>query len=507
MGRGQALSYEDYIPYQGPRVAGFSPEQLGAQAGYKALAQRGMPLLDEAGRIASIAAQGSPLMAGSDYRGAPISSQYAGSNIGSRFRGAPVRSTFGGMPIRSGYQAGPIQSQYQAGPIRSTYGASPIRTGVQGWSPQEYLRAGTGFGGREAQKYMSPYLENVMERQQKRAMDRFQEGKAQRGAQAVKSGAFGGSRQAVGDFLARRDISEKLGDIEAQQLEKGFASAQQQFERDRAARMGALQAGDTGQLALAKQRAQEQISTEEAKRQAAAQNLQAQIAQQKAFEAAGGQSIQAQTAAERARQEAGSQGLQAQIAQMKGLSDADARRIQAQIAQGKFGQAASQQDLQAQIARDKTLQASQQYNLQAQIAADKARQQQGVQSLQAQLANQKAMEAAYGRGLKGAGVLGDLTKQEQALDLQRLKGLSDVGTQRQGMMQRAYDTAYEDFLRQREYPYEQLERFSGMLQGLPVTPSYTQSLYSPRPDPTASLMQTGLGAYGMGQGMGLFGGG
>ena len=38
MGRGQALSYEDYIPYKGPRVAGFSPEQLGAQAGYKALA-------------------------------------------------------------------------------------------------------------------------------------------------------------------------------------------------------------------------------------------------------------------------------------------------------------------------------------------------------------------------------------------------------------------------------------------------------------------------------------
>jgi len=210
MGRGQALSYEDYIPYQGPRVAGFSPEQLGAQAGYKALAQRGMPLLDEAGRIASIASQGSPLMARSDYRGAPISSQYAGTDIGSRFRGAPVRSTFGGMPIRSGYQAGPIQSQYQAGPIRSTYGASPIRTGVQGWSPQEYLRAGRGFGGREAQKYMSPYLENVMERQQKRALSRFEEGRAQRGAQAVKSGAFGGSRQAVGDFLARRDISEKL---------------------------------------------------------------------------------------------------------------------------------------------------------------------------------------------------------------------------------------------------------------------------------------------------------
>ena len=507
MGRGQALSYEDYIPYEAPRIAGFSPEQLGAQAGYKALAQRGMPLMDKAGEIASYAAQGSPLMAASQYQAGPIQSQYAGSNIRSRFRGAPVRSTFGGAPIRSGYQAGPIQNQYRAGPIRSTYGAAPISTGVQGWSPQEYLRAGRGFGGREAQKYMSPYLENVMERQQKRALDRFEEGRSARSAQAIKSGAFGGSRQAVGDFLARRDISEKLGDIEAQQLEKGYSSAQQQFERDRAARMGALQAGDTGQLALAKQRAQEQISTEEAKRQAASQNLQAQIAQQKAFEASGSQGLQAQIAAEKARQEAGGQSLQAQIAQMKGLSEADSRRLQAQIAQGKFGQAAGQMDLESQIARDKTLQAAQQYGLQAQIAQDKAMQQQGRMGLDAQLANQRAMEAAYGRGLKGAGLLGDLTKQEQALDMQRLKGLSDVGSQRQQMMQRAYDTQYEDFLQQREYPYEQLERFSNMMQGIAPQRSWTQQMYSPRPDPTAQLFQTGLGAYGMGRGMGMFGGG
>ena len=298
---------------------------------------------------------------------------------------------------------------------------------------------------------MSPYLSNVMDRQQRRAISRFQEDQQKRSAQAIKSGAFGGSRQAVGDFLARRDLNERLGDIEAQQLEKGFSQAQQQFERDRAARMAGLRAGDTGQLALAQQRSREQIATEEAKRQAAAQNLQAQIAQQKAFEAAGGQS------------------LQAQIAQMKGLSDADARRLQAQI------------------------------------AADKAREAQGRQSLQAQLANQKAWEAAMGRGLKGAGVLGGLQKQEQALDMQRLKALSDVGAQRQALLGRTYDTAYEDFLRQREYPYQQLSRYSSLLQGIPVGESRTDQYYKPSADPTAQLLQTGLGAYGMMRGMGGFG--
>ena len=342
-GRAQALSYEDYIPYEGPRVAGFSPEQLGAQQGIKSIAQRDMPLMRQAGQIASRSAQGSPLMAS------------------------------------------------------STYNAAPIYTGVRGFGPEAYLAAGQqGF---DANRYMSPYLEHVMDRQQRRAVQRFYEGRAGRNAQAIKSGAFGGSRQAVGDFLARREMSERLGDIEAQQLEKGYQSGRSQFEADRAARFKALGMSDAQALSLAKQQSQEQIATEEAKRQAASQNLQAQIT------------------------------------------------------------------------------------------------------------NQKAMETAMGRGLKGAGVLADLTKQEQALDLQRLKSLSDVGTQRQGMLQQAYDTAYEDFLKQREYPYEQLERFSGMLQGLPVTPSYTKSFYSPRANPTAQLLQTGLGAYGMGRGMGMFGSG
>ena len=212
-------------------------------------------------------------------------------------------------------------------------------------------------------------------------------------------------------------------------------------------------------------------------------------------------------AQDKARQAQGSQSLQAQIAQMKGLSDADQRRIQAQIAEGKFGQAAGDMDLRSQVARDKSFSTANAQNLQAQIAADRARQTQGSQSLQAQLANQKAVEAAYQRALKGSGVLSGLTKTEQDLDLSRLGALSNVGAQRQAMMQKAYDTQYEDFIRQKEYPYEQLERYNAMLQGLPVTPSYTKSFYSPAADPTAQLVNTGIGMYGAGRGLGMFGGG
>ena len=475
VGRSQALSYEDYIPYKGPRVAGFSPEQLGAQEGYKAIAQRGMPLLDTAGNVASYASQAGPMMTGSGYQAGPIQSQYGGSNIRSRFRGAPVRSTYGGSPI---------QNQYRAGPIQSQYAAAPIDSGVQGFGPKDYMRASRGFDDRSAQKYMNPYLSNVLDRQQNRATDRFNEQRASRNQQAIKSGAFGGSRQAISDFTAQRDMNEQLQDIEAKALQSGYSDAQSQFERDRSARFKGLTGADTGQLALARQRSSEQIATEDSKRQAAAQNLQAQIAQQKAYEAAGGQS------------------LQAQIAQMKGLSEADSRRLQAQIAQGKFRQAGGQMDLEAQMATDKSYQTANQQYINAMIAQDKARQAQGSQDLESQLANQKAYEAAMGRGLKGSQVLAGLTKGEQDLDMQRLKALSDVGSQRQAMMQRAYDTQYEDFLGQREYPYEQLERFSSILQGMPTRPSYSERTYRPSPNPMGQLMQTGLGAYGAYRGMG-----
>ncbi len=421
VGRAQALSYEDYIPYEAPRVAGFSPESIGAQEGIKALASRDLPGIAQARNIAGVAATAGPLMAGS---------QYGGTNVQSRF---------GGMPIRN---------QYQAGPIRSTYAAAPIRSGVQGFGPEAYMRASRGFDDRSAQRYMNPYLSNVLDRQQQRATDRFGEQRAQRNQQAIQAGAFGGSRQGVQDAIAQRELNESLQDIEAKGLSNAFTQAQQQFERDRAARFQGLTSADAGQLALAKQRTSEQMATEDAKRQAADQNLRAQIAQQNALQAAGGQS------------------LKAQIATMQGLSDADKRSLEAQIATGRFSQAAGSQDLQAQ------------------------------------LANQKAMEAAYGRGLKGSQLLAGLDKSEQALDLQRLKALSDVGGQRQALMQRAYDQQYEDFLAQREYPYQQLERYSAILQGMPAQPSFSERRFGQAANPTAQLLNTGLGAYGAFRGMG-----
>jgi hypothetical protein len=78
------------------------------------------------------------------------------------------------------------------------------------------------------QAYMSPYMQNVVNAQQRearRASDIAAQGQK---AQAVQAGAFGGSRQAILEAERQRNLSTQLGDIQAQGLQSAFQNAQQQ---------------------------------------------------------------------------------------------------------------------------------------------------------------------------------------------------------------------------------------------------------------------------------------
>ena len=103
--------------------------------------------------------------------------------------------------------------------------------------------------------------------------------------------------------------------------------------------------------------------------------------------------------------------------------------------------------------------------------------------------------ATRGQSLQAAGMLGDLGKADQAMALERLGALGGVGEIRRGMLQRSLDTGYEDYLRQKTYPYQQLNIFSQMLQGLPVTPEQTRSIYG---GPSAAQQALGAGIGGLG---------
>jgi hypothetical protein len=103
--------------------------------------------------------------------------------------------------------------------------------------------------------------------------------------------------------------------------------------------------------------------------------------------------------------------------------------------------------------------------------------------------------ATRAQSLQAAGMLGDLGKADQAMALERLGALGGVGEIRRGMLQRSLDTGYEDYLRQRTYPYQQLNIFSQMLQGLPVSPEQTRTLYG---GPSAAQQALGAGIGGLG---------
>lgn len=136
----------------------------------------------------------------------------------------------------------------------------------------------------------------------------------------------------------------------------------------------------------------------------------------------------------------------------------------------------------------------------------------GAQLGQIQAAgSQKAFEAAqqaqqFGAqlGLQGlqqlgqAGAqLGQLGTAQQAANLQRLQAQAATAGEQRALDQQRLDTAYSDFLRQRDYPMEQLGFYSSILRGLPVQMGSTQTAYATPPSMAQQVGGLGLSALGL----------
>ena len=112
------------------------------------------------------------------------------------------------------------------------------------------------FGSDAAAQYMSPYMQQVVDVQKERAILDAQRQGAGRAADAVQAGAFGGSRSAVQESLAGEALNRQLAEIQASGQQQAFEQAQQQFERDRAARADAERIGlGAGEMAGSQARA------------------------------------------------------------------------------------------------------------------------------------------------------------------------------------------------------------------------------------------------------------
>jgi hypothetical protein len=102
-----------------------------------------------------------------------------------------------------------------------------------------------GQFGSQAGQYMDPYMQNVVEIQQREAQRAADIQGTQRGADAVKSGAFGGSRQAIMDAEAARNLSTQKGDIQARGLQEAYTKGLDQFNKEQALAESTKQFGES----------------------------------------------------------------------------------------------------------------------------------------------------------------------------------------------------------------------------------------------------------------------
>jgi hypothetical protein len=233
---------QEYIPYQGQRIAGFTPAQEQVQQNILGLQN---PMQFSVGSALAQQAGQRALGLGQSY----IPGQFSPQQVMGQQYAAPSMQA--------------AQTSY-----------NPNLNYFQMQSPQM-------FGLNQAQQYMSPYIEGAIEPQLREAVHDARRGQLAQDLGAARQGTYGGSRQLLAAMERERNLGQLMNDIRARGYQSAFENAQQQFERDRAARMAADQANL--QAALGVQQLgtqtglQAALANLDADTQARVQNLAAQL--------------------------------------------------------------------------------------------------------------------------------------------------------------------------------------------------------------------------------------
>ena len=477
LGKSEALTDIDQNPYQnygGERIAGFNQNQQNAFANVfnqAPASQLGAAsnLAGQAG-LGAINMQGQAGQLGQEALGyGQAGSMYGGLGAQQAIQRAQQTARqaglYGGMGAGFGAQAAGMAPTAQAfGQQAADIGMGGLGYGAMGagYGGRGAMAAEQGFGAGEAfarqatdpraiQAYMSPYMQNAVDYQKSQAIRDFDIGQQAQKARAVGSGAFGGSRQAIVEAEAQRSLGNQLAGIQATGTQKAFEDAQRQQQFGANLGVQGLQAGYGG-LGLGMQGAQTGL-----------QGL--------------GTALQGQQARMQGLGQAGQflgQGIQGAQAGLQGVG--------AQQAAGQLGLQGTAQGMQGAG-----------YGLQGVQAATGAGQL-GLQGL--------------GQATSAASTLGQLGQTEFGQEQAILGEQQKVGAIQQAQAQQGLDLAYQDFLKQRNYPYQQLAFQSDMLRGLPLSQS-AQSMYSAPPSMGSQLGGLGmsaLGIYGMSGGFKAKGG-
>jgi hypothetical protein len=130
------------------------------------------------------------------------------------------------------------QSQKAVANLRTPdqYGAGSSLAGMSGLGSLGIAGQAAGAGQqynqmaqdpRSIQGFMSPYMQNVVDYQKSQAVRDYDIGQQGLRAQAARSGAFGGSRQAIQESESQRALGSQLQGIAATGSQQAFQNAQQ----------------------------------------------------------------------------------------------------------------------------------------------------------------------------------------------------------------------------------------------------------------------------------------
>lgn len=108
------------------------------------------------------------------------------------------------------------------------------------------------------------------------------------------------------------------------------------------------------------------------------------------------------------------------------------------------------------------------------------------------------LQSIYGQGLDTAfSTAQNQYNQGFGQNLQALNLQNQLGGQQQAQTQRGLDVGYQDFLTQKNYPYQQLSYMANLVRGTPMGMNTASQVYQAPPTTAQTLGALGAGAYGL----------
>ena len=509
MGRAQGESNRPYEPYEGQRIADFTGMQRKAHDAAGQMQRPGQygAATDMAQKV-GLQALGTQWNPGTYDKGAGYvatsnidpTNTYSAGTYGAASNIDPT-NTYSAGTYRAASNIDPTNI-YSAGTYRAASNIDPTNIysagmyeGGEGYdtSKNQYNTEGGNFEASTfdnnswtapgtAQQFMSPYQQNVIDVLKTKAVRDADIRDVGANLDASRRGTYGGSRQLLAQSERDRNLATQLGTIQAQGTQDAYDRGQSAFEQEQNRYQNTQQMGEGSRQFGAGfgQQDRQFGATHGAGQQQFGAQLDAQDRQFGFGQEQASQQEQARQAAQRA-----------QFGSQFGAAES----------QFGFGQEQASQQEQARQAAQRA-----QFGSQFGAAENQFGYGQGQQDRQfgARLEEDSAQYGGYlanknrAQALAAAQGLGALGNMQQSSDMNRLQTQATAGAEMQDMNQRYMDQSYGDFLRQRDYPKEQLNFYNAQLRGVPMPSlSSTSTAYAPPPSLATQLGGAGLAGLGM----------